>query len=131
MALFDLLVTHSFTTLCARIYAQVMLQGPRTMFAKHKAGHIFPIALSISALEHSFVGAVHQIRCADEVIWFYTDTLSVCEASEQSLRLMGVSSLQNTVSLRIFYRSEYPFLENTLICPRCSALSDTEVVHDV
>ena len=74
---------------------QVMLRSTRTMFGKHKQGHIFPIIISANTLDTCFAGVIHKVHCPDEFIWFYSKSLIVCAASLQSLELMGVRGFRH------------------------------------
>lgn len=64
----------------------------RTAIGKHKRGHIFPILLNVRATENSFAGILQQLRTTDEFIIFLSRSLRVVEATQDSLRLMGVTA---------------------------------------
>lgn len=71
---------------------QSVMNTTRTVFGKHSQGHIFPMLLNVSSLESSFAGAVQALPGSEEYILFLSRSLTVLEATQASLRMMGVRS---------------------------------------
>ena len=68
-----------------------MLSKSRTMFAKHRLGHIFPVLMNAKAMEEGIAGAMQKINTTDEFVWFYSKSLTVVAGTALSLAALGVS----------------------------------------
>jgi hypothetical protein len=71
----------------------MIMKTSRTLFGKHKHGHIFPILLNANLMEGHIMGVVQRVDSSDDYVWFTSKTLKVLGASQTSLLLMGVDSV--------------------------------------
>jgi hypothetical protein len=71
----------------------MIMKTSRTLFGKHKHGHIFPILLNANLMEGHIMGIVQRVDSSDDYVWFTSKTLKVLGASQTSLLLMGVDSV--------------------------------------
>ena len=67
-----------------------MVNSTRVVFGKHRLGHIFPMVMSLREADNAFVGAIQQLNCDSHFILFYSKSMHVVGASEESLSMMGV-----------------------------------------
>lgn len=73
-------------------FGQVMLSKARLMFLKHRQGHLLPVIMNANVVDSSFVAVMQQVQTSDEYIWFYSNSHTICGASQGSLSLLGVRS---------------------------------------
>lgn len=62
----------------------------RVMFMRHRDGHIFPALISGNHMNGNLVAAIQRVETADEFVWFFSKSFTVCAASLGSLALFGV-----------------------------------------
>ena len=62
----------------------------RTVFGKHRQGHIFPMLLNVKPMETSFAGIMQELTTTDQFVMFLSKSFVVLEATHESLNLMGV-----------------------------------------
>ena len=60
------------------------------VFGKHRHGHIFPMVMSMRQGDNGFVGAMQRLASDHHFIMFYSKSLHIVGASEESLSMMGV-----------------------------------------
>jgi hypothetical protein len=70
---------------------QRILNSTRTLFGRHRMGHIFPMLLNVTRLDTEFAGIMQRIQTQDEYILFLTQSFIVTAATQRSLSLLGVS----------------------------------------
>ena len=63
----------------------------RTLFGKHREGYIFPMLMKASPMDNCFMSVMQRLTTSDEYIWFFSKSFTVCAASHESMRLLGVS----------------------------------------
>lgn len=72
----------------------------RTMFGKHKQGHIFPLLMNSNSTEQCFVGVMQRLSNTDEFIWFYSKSHIIAGASQDTIAMFGVSVVVDKVRVR-------------------------------
>jgi hypothetical protein len=93
---------------------QTIVRTSRTMFARHRQGHIFPIILHVDAMDSSFVGVIQKIPTQDEFIWYYAQSHVIVAASELSLLALGV----RVTWFRVTFPNYSPcFVLCAIMCP--------------
>lgn len=72
-----------------------MLQGAmkmsRVMFMKHRDGYMLPVYLNVNSFKYRIVAVIQKLKVSDQFIWFYSNSWTVCAATHESFRLLGVS----------------------------------------
>jgi hypothetical protein len=71
--------------------SQTVMNTTRTAFGKHIQGYIFPLLLNVKAMESSFAGIIQELKTSDNFILFTSKSLRITEATQESMKLLGVS----------------------------------------
>jgi hypothetical protein len=72
------------------VYAQRILNTTRTLFGRHRSGHIFPMVLNVARMDTEFAGVIQRIQSRDDYIMFLSESLIVTAATQDSMALLGV-----------------------------------------
>ena len=72
-----------------------MMDCTRVVFGKHRLGHIFPLAMAMRQSSKGFVGAMQQLISNHHFILFYSKSMHIVGASEESLSMLGVSIVES------------------------------------
>ncbi len=73
------------------VRSQTVMNTTRTAFGKHIQGYIFPLLLNVKAMESSFAGIMQELKTNDNFILFTSKSLRITEATQDSMKLLGVS----------------------------------------
>jgi hypothetical protein len=91
--------------------SQTVVDKTRTVFGKHRSGYIFPMLLSVQQDESGFVGIMQRLYPEQQFIMFYSQSLHVAGATEESLSMLGVC-----MSVRVL--RELTCMVCVCVCPR-------------
>jgi hypothetical protein len=69
---------------------QLVMDKTRTVFGKHRLGYVFPMVLAVKQNESGFVGVMQRLASEQQFILFYSKSLHIASASEESLSMLGV-----------------------------------------
>lgn len=72
--------------------SQTVIDKTRTVFGKHGAGYVFPMLLSVHQDESGFVGVMQRLFPEQQFILFYSRSMHIVGATEESLSMLGVST---------------------------------------
>ena len=70
---------------------QNLIHTSRMMFGRHKQGYIFPLQINATIMDSTFYAVMQAASTQQEFIWFYSQSLRICAATEGSVKLLGVS----------------------------------------
>jgi hypothetical protein len=69
----------------------------RTVFGRHRAGHLFPMLLCVKPMSNSFAGVIQKLYTPDQFLLFTSLSRRIAGGTQDTMRLLGDVELEDVV----------------------------------
>ncbi len=89
---------------------QTVMNTTRTVFGRHRQGHIIPLLLNVKPMETSFAGVLQALDTTDQFMLFFSNAFTVSGGTMDSQAMMGVKAHPIPINTHVQLMSSTRFI---------------------